>query len=610
MEKQLDDAVADVVEHGITPEELEKAKTLERESLVTGRETATLLATQLGEESLFGGDANRVNTALARINAVSVADVAAVAKKYLIPTRSTTLRVKPDPLGKEARAATSQSAMNTPVPPSNEIPTPRIVEFPKDYPEHAPFDDSSPVGHFAKGEEADIDGVHVIVMPDHRLPLVSWSLTTRVGSYADPLGKEGLSPLANEMLRRGSTNLSAAQLSEDLESHGISIEITDGGDFTRLSGACITSELVHALQRSRQILFSPTFPMDEFDKVREQTVNQLRLAQESPTTVAANDLNAALWGGKSVLGRSSSPSAVASLTLEDVRSAYRRNIDPRGAILVLAGDLTVEHGRELARTLLADWHAPADAAPAVTFTTAQLPSSRHIILVDRPSGKQATVRMAVPAYDIRNPEKFAGAIAGQILTAGIDSRLGRYVRAEKGLAYGVHGVFQAARHGGTFSAGTDTAAESTADAIEAMFTVFEKMCAADVTPQELIQAKSRVAGSLVMSMQTIGQQAGFRVDGILNGYPIDYYDNYPAQVAKVTAGQVRDVMSKYVKDAQMTIVVVAPAEQTKSQLERLGPVEVLPMPARRNDAATEPARICSGPRNESWTGKTIMRWQS
>ncbi len=116
------------------------------------------------------------------------------------------------------------------------------------------------------------------------------------------------------------------------------------------------------------------------------------------------------------------------------------------------------------------------------------------------------------------------------------------------------------------------------------------MCTANVTPQELVQAKSRVAGSLVMSMQTIGQQAGFRVDGILNDYPMDYYDDYPARVGQVTADQVRNVMARYVRDGQMTIIVVAPAEQAKSQLDRLGPVDVVPMPARRNGAATEPAQ--------------------
>jgi len=202
------------------------------------------------------------------------------------------------------------------------------------------------------------------------------------------------------------------------------------------------------------------------------------------------------------------------------------------------------------------------------------------------------VRMGVPAFTIRSDEKFPGSVASRILSSGIDSRLGRYVRAEKGLAYGVQGIFDPSRQAGDFSAGTDTAIESTGDAIVAMFKVFEDMRRENVTGDELSEAKSRVAGGMVMAVQTIQQQAGYRGDGILNDYPIDYYDKYPARIAQVKADEVREVMKKYVLDDAMTIVVVAPAEQVKKQLEKLGPVEVVPMPAKREGAAaatTKPA---------------------
>jgi predicted Zn-dependent peptidase len=174
-----------------------------------------------------------------------------------------------------------------------------------------------------------------------------------------------------------------------------------------------------------------------------------------------------------------------------------------------------------------------------------------------------------------------------ILTAGIDSRLGEYVRAKKGLAYAVHGVFAPNRQAGSFDASVDTALESTADAIEAMFKVFADLRGADVTGDELKETKLRVAGGMVMAMQTIQQQAGYRVEGILNDYPIDYYDTYPQKIDDVTADGVRQVADKYIRDDVMTVVVVAPAGQVVEQLKRLGNVEVVPMPSRRS--TTRPA---------------------
>jgi zinc protease len=268
-----------------------------------------------------------------------------------------------------------------------------------------------------------------------------------------------------------------------------------------------------------------------------------------------------------------------------VKQFYNTFYKPNDAIVILSGDVTVEKGQELAKKLIADWSPAPNGLPPVEIKLPEHSKKRRIVLVDRPEGKQATVRMGVPAYTIRSDEKFPGSVASRILSSGIDSRLGKYVRAEKGLAYGVQGIFDPSRQAGRFVGQTDTAIESTADAVEAMFKVFDDMRKTNVTDTELAEAKLRVAGGMVMAVQTIAQQADYRGDGILNDYPIDYYDKYPARISEVTADQVREVMEKYVRDDAMTIVVVAPAEQVKSQLERLGTVEVVPMPAKRDGAA-------------------------
>jgi zinc protease len=203
--------------------------------------------------------------------------------------------------------------------------------------------------------------------------------------------------------------------------------------------------------------------------------------------------------------------------------------------------------------------------------------------------------MGIRAFDIHTDEKFPGSVASRILSDGIDSRLNSYVRAEKGYTYGCYGTFQPARHAGSFNVSVDTNPDTTQPCIEAVFKVLNDMRQANVTDKELTEAKSRVAGSMVMEMQTIAQQAQRRVDVILNDYPIDYFDKYPERIAQVTADQVRDVMNKYVNDDRFTIVVVAPATQVKSQVEKLvespTDVDVRPMPMNRPgmQPATPPA---------------------
>jgi zinc protease len=601
VEKALMAALAEVVEKGVSAEELEKAKQQARVGLIRGRQTAENLASQLGSEELFAGDASRVNSSLAKLEAVTPEAVQAVAKKYLSPNQATILRVNPDPTGKAARAAATQAAaaMAAATAPSasaekaakGEAPEPvkpRQVTFPADWPAKPVVNQQVVRASFQKGTETTVDGVKVIVMPDSRLPLVNWSLTTRFGSHSDPSGKEGLADLTADLLRRGAGGMTFAQINQELESKGVTVEVSAAGDYARLGGSSLSRDLEYAMGVGRKILREPTFPADEFAKLKEQTANALALKQASPASVAEDEIEAALYG-KSALGVSPTPKSVAAITLDDAKEWYKTYVHGQDAILLIAGDVTVEKGQALAKQLLAGWDAGSAKKPN-NYEYPQTPTRRKIVLVDHPDAKGSVVRMGIKAYDIRSDDKYAGTIAGQILTSGIDSRLNRVVRAQKGLSYGVHGVFQPNRHGGGFMAGTDGAIDTSAEAISAIFAVLEDMRTADVTDKELNEAKTRTIGLMLMGMQTIQQQASYRVDAILNGYPIDYYDVYPEKVSAVTAEKVRELMKKYVDTARFDVVVVAPAEKVKAELEKLGDVQVVPMPAKR-DGGKEPGDL-------------------
>lgn len=564
----------------VSAEELQRARMIYRVGEITSRQTAEKIASQLGHDAVFGGDADRVNTDMERIEAVTAADVRDVAQRYLRPEGVTVLHVKPG-----APTATPTARPSEAVAPSTRPVQARAVSFPEDYPRTPPLDTTTIRPKFQKGQESVVHGVKVIVLTDDRLPLVSWSLTMRQGSHAVPAGKEGLAGLTTKLMERGAGDLDYAALSRDLEARGISIDVSDGGDYSRISGSALTEQVEHAIGRTRQILLAPRLDAGEFARLKEQRINELQRSLESPETVAGLKLDAALFGD-SPLGRHATPQTVAAVTLDDVKSYYAAVFRPNGAILTISGDVTAERGRQLAEKLLAGWE-PGEL-PKVTYPRISQPTTRRIILVDRPEGRQSMIRMAVPAYDIHNDIKFAGAVSDRILSGGIDSRLGKYVRAEKGYAYSVWGMFGPRRQAGRFMAGTETSFATTADAIEAMFKVFNDMRRQNVTEQELSETKLRVAGAMVMGMQTIQQQAGYRVEGTLNGYPIDYYENYPERIAAVSADDVRKVMDQYVRDDRMAIVVIAPASAVKEQLQRLGEVEVVPMPLRRTPA-TRPA---------------------
>jgi zinc protease len=608
VKKILAEQVAEIIANGVKPDELARAKTENLVGTIHGRETCAQIAGDIGDAALWANDPNRVNTDLAKLEAVTAEQVQAVAKKYLQPNMVTVVTVEPDPTqvktrklaaeqpGGGAGAAATALTHGAAVVASTQPIAYKDVKFPADYPATPPLPPPGAAAHFEKGKETTVNGVHVIVLTDHRLPLVGWSLTMRRGSDSDAPDKTGLSSMTAGMMMHGAGKLNYQQLSDELSNHGISLGVSAGSDNTRLGGSCTTDELDRGFARSRDVLLSPTFPADEFEKLKDRTLAGVAQSMAIPANAARMEMAHELYGD-SPMGRTATQATVSSITLDDVKKCYADFYHPDDSILTISGDVTFEHGVELAKQLTDGWQPKP--MPAVSY---ELPapsmSPKPVILIDNTderAGVGAIVTMGIRAYDIHNDaDKYAGALANTILSSGIESRLMEYVRAQKGYVYGIEGDFAPGRHDGAFMVDAPTRPAVAGDCITSIYKVLDdlKNPAGDnpLTDEQLTEAKRRVTGLMVMRMQTVSAQAGMRTDAILNGYPTDYYDVYPQHINAVTADQVRAVMDKYVKDDAMTIVVVAPAAAVKEQLEKIGPVTVLPMPLMRGkDATTKPS---------------------
>ena len=462
--KILADSIAELVAHGVTTEELASAKTQRRIEMINGRETADGIAAQVGDDALWANDPDRVNHDLAKLQAVTADDVLAVARKYLNPNQVTLLMVEPDPLGiKSRKAAHSQAARSlfegAAVVASTQPIAARNVVFPEGYPEHPPLPPAKSAAVFDTGKETTIDGVHLIVLTDARLPLVNWTLALRHGSHSDPDGKAGLASLTDGMLNRGTAKFSFQQFSDDLHAHGITLDVIDSGDTTRLTGSCTSDEIDHGFARTRDVLLTPTFPEDEFAKLKDQASAELIKSLAIPSTVADREMLTDLFGG-SPLGHPQTPGSLASITLDDVKKFYADYFHPNDAILVLSGDVTFERGQELAKQLIDGWQ-PKEMPP-VEYKFPPLADKRTVTLVDTADsakGAGAIVKMGIRAYDLHSTDKFAGVLCSQLLSSGIESRLATYVRAQKGYVYGIQGLFLPGRYVGSFSVTAPTRPE-------------------------------------------------------------------------------------------------------------------------------------------------------
>ena len=631
-EQRAAETVAKFVQDGVTAEELAKAKTQLRLQLLDSRQTATTVATALAEAEAFGGDAKLVNEMVGRVDAITAEDVKRVAAKYLKPDGVTVLQYRPgsnpgdlpqmpdlktpkdattlpspqrnvprnqaEDLAKPATKPAARGpsvdvgdtyliAAEAPATMAADVPdNAPAVDYPKDFPTTAPTPAAVVDAEFDMGNAFEVGPMKVVVIRDERLPLVGMTLLLPGGGDAVPKGEEGLASLTAEMLNRGAAGLSAAEWSEALESRGISLSVGDGGDNTRLTGSFPSDMLDAAAGYADDLLRNPNLDENEFRNLKFRTLAGLRQSLSTPASVAGRQMNEELFG-ESPDGRAADLKSVGELTIDDVRSWYRKVYNPPGATLILAGYVSREQAEQFAKRLTQNL-IPNENVPTTDY--ALPPYQAKIVIVDNPGGGQSAIRIGDPAFQAKSDEKFAGSVATEILSSGIESRLNRYLRAQKGLTYGASGRFTAGRHSGSFQVSFNTKPQTTGEAVTSAFEVLQRMASEPITDAELAEAKRRVTGGLVMSTQTVDQAAALRSGIVLNDYPLDYYSTYADKIAAVTVQDVQNVMSKYADPKQLTVVVVGPADVVKPQLENMGvPVEVVPMPLARDSAAATSA---------------------
>ncbi|HEY0007677.1 MAG TPA: pitrilysin family protein, partial [Tepidisphaeraceae bacterium] len=358
VQKQILVALAEIADKGVEQAELDRVIAQTRQALIRNRETADEVAAQLAEEQVFGGDAQRVNTSLDKLKAVTPQEIQRVARAYLVPEKMTIVQYRPGATGQEGQAAADAQAakatevIQAEVAKSPEVVPPRVTEFPADYPKTIPQPAPLSKVVFDKGIEQSVKGVQVVTLNDSRLPLVNLSLILRAGSHAEPADKAGLGDLTAQMMRRGSGGIPFLEFAADLESRGIAVEITDSGDNTRLNIACTSDQLDYALDKAAAILGEPNFAPEEFAKLKQQAIGRLTQALSNPATAASRTLAASLYP-QSPLGRSATPQSLAGITLDDVKQWYAAAYQPAQAVLIISGDVKPENGPQTAERLLA-----------------------------------------------------------------------------------------------------------------------------------------------------------------------------------------------------------------------------------------------------------------
>ena len=423
------------------------------------------------------------------------------------------------------------------------------------------------------------NGLKVFVVEDHKLPRITMSLILD----RDPIvegAKAGYVSIAGDLIGAGTANRTKSALDEEVDFMGANFGT--GSNSIRVGGLSkYTDQLIDILS---DVLLNPSFPEEEFDKLKSQMISGLKANADDPDAISGNLRGAALYGLEHPYGEVMTEATVEAISIDDCKAYFDTYFRPNIAYMVVIGDITVKDAKKKLNKALKKWKAAE--VPAHDYAKTPRAASPRIVMVDKPSAVQSVVWLGnVIDLPQGHPDIEPLRVANQILGGGMSGRLFTNLREDKAFTYGAYSNFGVDELNSTFGASAKVRNEVTDSAITEFLYEINRMKNESVTEEDLVAAKASLSGSFGRSLESPASAANFALNIARYNLPSDYYNNYLSRLEAVTAEDVMRVANTYM-NGPLTITVVGKAQDVAGKLSAFGEVEYFDAEGNATEAPT------------------------
>jgi zinc protease len=406
------------------------------------------------------------------------------------------------------------------------------------------------------------NGLTVLVVEQHALPIVQVQALVKTGSVQDPPEKAGLANLTAGLLDEGTATRSATQLAEQIEFVGGALEAKATHDFTTASARVLAKDAELGFELLAGIVIHPSFPEPELERVRKLILGEIIAQKDDPGSVAGKAFSRLVFNGHPYSWPvNGTEETLPSISRADVQAFHAREYLPNRTILAVVGDITVEQVRALVEKHFASW--PKGPEPARTAAAPAAIAKPVVQLIDKEL-TQTTLVLGHLGISRTNPDYYAVTVMNYILGAGgFSSRLMDSIRDKQGLAYGVISQFEPRATSGPFLVSLQTRNATANQALAGVLKELHAMKAAPVSARELSEARSYLIGSFPMRFDTTHKLAEVLCQVEFYGLGLDYFTQYPAWIARVTADDVIRVAKQYLHPDRYALVAVGKMAEAK-----------------------------------------------
>lgn len=415
------------------------------------------------------------------------------------------------------------------------------------------------------------NGLNVVVIPDHRAPVVTQMIWYHVGSADEGPGKTGIAHFLEHLMFKGTKNHPIGEFSAQVAAIGGQENAFTSYDYTayfqRVASDALEMVMSYEADRMANLILDEEAVKTE----REVIIEERRMRVDSnPAAMLMENTDGVLFYNhpyrNPVIGWRQE---LEQLGLEDAINFYEQYYTPNNATLIITGDVTPERVRELAMKTWAKVPRRAEVLPRERPQEPAKHAARVVSLHDdRVSTPSFRISWLVPSYS--NEKRFPNAkegdapaldLLGEILGGSLRSRLYQELIVKQGVAANTGASYGGdALDDGTFSVyGSPQNGKTLAEVEQAVRAEIERIIRDGVSETELDQARNRYLKAVIFARDSQAGMARIYGSSLSIGQTIEDIQNWPEIIKAVTVEQIKDVATRYlVEDQSVTSYLLPP----------------------------------------------------
>jgi zinc protease len=418
------------------------------------------------------------------------------------------------------------------------------------------------------------NGLDIVVIPDHRAPVVTHMVWYRNGSADDPSGKSGIAHFLEHLMFKGTKDHPQGQFSELVAEFGGQENAFTSNDYTAYFQRVPKDHLATCMEYEADRMINLVLTDEVVTPERDVVLEERRMRTDSdPSDLLNEAVQAALYThhpyGKPIIGWNHE---IESLDRRDALAYYDRFYTPENAILVVAGDVEADDVVALAKTIYGQIKARGEA-PKRTRTREPEPRAHRLVTladakVEQPSHQAVYL---VPSYRTASEPKIAAAleVLAHLLGGGQTSILFKTLVMNEKIAVAAGAHYQGTAVDETrFYVYGVPAAEVTLEHIDAAIDALIAKVAAEGVPEaDLNRAKKRLVAEAIYAQDNQATLARWYGASLATGLELEDVALWPERIDAVTLDDVKKAALWLDKKRSVTGFLL-PAQGSARESER------------------------------------------